>query len=72
MKQVATIVLLCGMVFAQSQSGNNAQLAIRPGASDANEQHIAKEVRHELAGEDRAGEECSESDVVDPETDDHR
>lgn len=48
MKQVATIVLLCGLVFAQSQSGNNAQLAIRPGAQDANEQHIVKEVRHEL------------------------
>ena len=48
MKQVAIVVLLCGMVFAQSQSGSNAQLAIRPSTSDANEQHIAREVRHEL------------------------
>jgi hyperosmotically inducible protein len=48
MKLVTTVVLLCGLVFGQTQSGDNAHLAIRPGAQDANEQHIAKEVRHEL------------------------
>jgi hyperosmotically inducible protein len=48
MKLFATLVLLCGFGFAQSQSGENGHLAIRPGAQDANEQHIAKEVRHEL------------------------
>ena len=45
MKLFATVVLLCGLVFGQDQSG---KLAIRPGPMDANEQHIAKEVRHEL------------------------
>jgi hyperosmotically inducible protein len=48
MRLITTVVLLCGLVFGQSQSGDNAHLAIRPGALDANEQHIAKEVRHEL------------------------
>jgi len=48
MKTLATVMLLCGFVLGQSQTGNNAHLAIRPGAQDANEQHIAKEVRHEL------------------------
>lgn len=48
MRLFATIALLCGIAFGQSQSGDNAHLAIRPGTMDANEQHIAKEVRHEL------------------------
>lgn len=48
MKLFATVVLFCGFLFGQAQSGNNSHLAIRPGAQDANEQHIAKEVRHEL------------------------
>ena len=48
MKVLATVVLLCGFVFGQTQTGDNSHLAIRPGAQDANEQHIAKEVRHEL------------------------
>jgi hyperosmotically inducible protein len=48
MKLFATIALLCTFAFGQTQSGQNAQLAIRPGAQDANEQHIAREVRHEL------------------------
>ena len=48
MKLLVTLVLLCGFGFAQSQSGQDSQLAIRPGAPDANELHIAKEVRHEL------------------------
>jgi len=48
MKALATVLLFCGFVLGQSQAGNNTHLAIRPGAQDANEQHIAKEVRHEL------------------------
>jgi hyperosmotically inducible protein len=48
MRLFATVVLLCGFIFGQNQSGENGHLAIRPGAMDANEQHIAKEVRHEL------------------------
>ena len=36
------------MVLGQAQSDNNAQLAIRPGTPDPNEQRIVKEVRHEL------------------------
>ena len=48
MKLFATIALLCGMALGQSQSGSDSHLAIRPGAMDANEQHVAKEVRHEL------------------------
>ena len=48
MKALATVLLFCGFVLGQSQSGNNAHLAIRPGTQDAHEQHIAKEVRHEL------------------------
>ena len=48
MKTLATVLLFCGFVLGQSQSNNNSHLAIRPGAQDANEQHIAKEVRHEL------------------------
>ncbi|MBV9073537.1 MAG: BON domain-containing protein [Acidobacteria bacterium] len=48
MKLFATIALLCAFAFGQTESGNNTHLAIRPGAQDANEQHIAKEVRHEL------------------------
>jgi hyperosmotically inducible protein len=48
MKLFATVVLLCGMVLGQTQSDNNAQLAIRPGTPDSNEQRIVKEVRHEL------------------------
>ena len=48
MKVFATIALLCGIALAQSQSGSDSHLAIRPGAMDANEQHVAKEVRHEL------------------------
>ena len=47
MKALATVLLFCGFVLGQSQSGN-AHLAIRPGTQDAHEQHIAKEVRHEL------------------------
>ena len=48
MRLLATVLLLGGLVFGQSQSGSNAQLAIRPGTPDANEQRIVKEVRHEL------------------------
>jgi hyperosmotically inducible protein len=48
MKVLATVLLLAGLVFGQSQSSSNGQLAIRPGTSDVNEQRIAKEVRHEL------------------------
>jgi hyperosmotically inducible protein len=48
MKLLAAVVLFCGFAFSQSQSGTNSHLAIRPGPQDANEQHIAKEVRHEL------------------------
>ena len=48
MKLFATVVLLSGMVLGQAQSDNNAQLAIRPGTPDPNEQRIVKEVRHEL------------------------
>lgn len=48
MKVMATVLLLFGFVFGQAQSDTNAQLAIRPGVADANEQRIVKEVRHEL------------------------
>ena len=48
MKVLVTLALLCGMALAQSQTGSDSHLAIRPGAQDANEQHVAKEVRHEL------------------------
>jgi hyperosmotically inducible protein len=59
MRLLAATLLLCGFALGQSQSSaqsqnsqsqnsNNAQLAMRPGAQDPNEQHIAKEVRHEL------------------------
>lgn len=48
MKLMTTVLLLCGIAFGQAQSDTNAQLAIRPGAADANEQRIVKEVRHEL------------------------
>lgn len=48
MKLMATVLLLCGVVFGQGQSDNNAQLAIRPGTPDQNELRIVKEVRHEL------------------------
>ena len=48
MKLFATVLLLCGIVFGQAQSDNTAQLAIRPGTPDPNEQRIVKEVRHEL------------------------
>jgi hyperosmotically inducible protein len=44
----AMVVLLFAFVLPQSQSGNDSHLAIRPGPQDSNEQHIAKEVRHEL------------------------
>ena len=48
MRLFGTVLLLCGMVFAQAQSSSDTHLAIRPGAQDANEQRISKEVRHEL------------------------
>lgn len=48
MRLLTTIVLLCGFVFGQSQSDSNAQMAMRPGTQNPNEQHIVKEVRHEL------------------------
>ena len=48
MRLLATVLLLGGLVFGQPQSASNSQLAIRPGTSDANEQRIVKEVRHEL------------------------
>lgn len=48
MRLLATVLLLGGLVFGQSQSGSNAQLAIRPSTPDANEQRITREVRHEL------------------------
>src|SRR5436309_14945186 len=48
MKAIAAALLFCGMAFGQTQSQGNSHLAIRPGAQDVNEQHIAKEVRHEL------------------------
>ena len=48
MKVFGTLLLLCGLVFGQTQTSSNTHLAIRPGAQDANEQRIAKEVRHEL------------------------
>lgn len=46
MRLLTTVLLLCGLAF--SQAGSNAQLAIRPGSPDANEQRITREVRHEL------------------------
>ncbi|HVH89259.1 MAG TPA: BON domain-containing protein [Terriglobales bacterium] len=48
MRFVLSFLLLCGLTFAQGQSGNNTQLAIRPGAPNPDEQRIVKEVRHEL------------------------
>ena len=50
MRLVLTFLLLCGLSFAQAQSsGNtvNAQMAMRPGPN-ADQDRIAKEVRHEL------------------------
>jgi hyperosmotically inducible protein len=48
MKLPAMVVLLFAFVSPQSQSKSDSHLAIRPGPQDVNEQHIAKEVRHEL------------------------
>src|SRR5579864_3151111 len=48
MKQLAMVLLLTGLVYGQSQSSSNPQLAIRPGTPDVSEQRVVKEVRHEL------------------------
>ncbi len=64
MKLLATLIVLSGLGFAQSQPSNaapaqatnapqaqtssSAQLAVRPGNYDAGEQRVIKEVRHEL------------------------
>jgi hyperosmotically inducible periplasmic protein len=48
MRLLATLFAFAGLAFAQAQSGNNTQMAMRPGAPDPNEQRIVKEVRHEL------------------------
>jgi hyperosmotically inducible periplasmic protein len=48
MRLLATFVVLGGLALAQTQSGNNTQMAMRPGTPDVNEQRIVKEVRHEL------------------------
>lgn len=55
MKLVITFLLLSGLALAQAQSSNNtqqsinnAQMAIRPGTPNPDEQRITKEVRHEL------------------------
>ena len=47
MRLLATLLVLGGLALAQEQSGKT-QMAMRPGRLDANEQRIAKEVRHEL------------------------
>jgi len=46
MKALLTVILFSASLVAQVQSG--PQLAQRPGRADAGEQHIVKEVRHEL------------------------
>jgi hyperosmotically inducible protein len=48
MKVFAAVLLFGGLLFGQSQSEGNAQLAMRPGMPDASEQRITREVRHEL------------------------
>ena len=55
MRLVLTILLLCGLALAQAnssnspqQSSNNAQMAIRQGTPNPDEQRIVKEVRREL------------------------
>jgi hyperosmotically inducible periplasmic protein len=55
MKVIATLLLLGGLAFGQSQSSNNtqqpssnAQLAMRPAMQNPDEQRITREVRHEL------------------------
>lgn len=55
MRLLLTFLLLCGLALAQAQSSNNAQgssnnaqMAIRPGTPNPDEQRIVKEVRREL------------------------
>lgn len=48
MRLLAAFLILAGLAFAQAQSNNKTELAIRPGRPDPNEQRIVKEVRHEL------------------------
>lgn len=48
MRFILSFLLLCGLAFGQAQSSSNTQLAIRPGTPNPDEQHVAKEVRHEL------------------------
>ena len=48
MRALAMILLLGSLAVAQSQSGSTPQLATRGTPSNASEQRLVKEVRHEL------------------------